>query len=332
MPASRCVVATVAYLVLHAVGWVRLPGTAPLPEATVTAAKQSPFEGIFNQGTGETNAIATRFHGTGVWARDVEADLTRRLSASGILDCSDGRPKVVNDGHALKSIPLPELPPLATAGIDRQIATDIAAVLGRQDEHSDAKEPPDGSIAGLPDADKPLSVMIGIEPGAELWIYPNGCHDKSGAWLVSLNVGEVLVWKGDLVHAGKGYGVEHYRIHAYVDPPADIYDRPKGETQHCGLARVLFDSSSTERPPGESANVEGGFAERVARVRERKAAEAAAKKAAHRELIAGAVERAVANANRAATAAAAAAAAHLQRQQKRATPQSPSLSGGGQSE
>ena len=44
---------------------------------------------------------------------------------------------------------------------------------------------------------------------------------------VEIEVGDILVWRGDLVHAGPGYNVEHYRIHAYVDPPPAIYRRPR---------------------------------------------------------------------------------------------------------
>ena len=34
--------------------------------------------------------------------------------------------------------------------------------------------------------------------------------------------------------AGAGYAVEHTRIHAYVDPPAHVYERPFGKTNRCG--------------------------------------------------------------------------------------------------
>ena len=73
--------------------------------------------------------------------------------------------------------------------------------------------------------------MLGIEPGTKLWVFPEGC-DGPGQ-LVHIGVSDMLVWRGDLVHAGAGYAQEHTRVHAYVDPPADLYERPKGRTNRC---------------------------------------------------------------------------------------------------
>ena len=52
--------------------------------------------------------------------------------------------------------------------------------------------------------------------------------------LVELELGDMLVWRGDLVHAGAGYDVEHVRVHAYIDTPDHIYRRPRGRTNLCG--------------------------------------------------------------------------------------------------
>mmetsp|Transcript_38854 Transcript_38854/g.125601 ORF Transcript_38854/g.125601 Transcript_38854/m.125601 type:complete len:113 (+) Transcript_38854:487-825(+) len=106
----------------------------------------------------------------------------------------------------------------------------------------------------LADADMPLSVMLGVMPNTGLWIFPAGCCGaecggdaaggdaaggedgcgEEGAFLLPIGVGEMVVWRGDLVHAGAGYAEpEHFRVHAYVDPPARIYQRPKGKTNLC---------------------------------------------------------------------------------------------------
>ena len=79
----------------------------------------------------------------------------------------------------------------------------------------------------------PLSALLAIEPGTKLWVFPNGCEAEEDAFLATIEVGEVMVWRGDLVHAGAGYAVEHTRIHAYVDPPASVYARPTGKTNLC---------------------------------------------------------------------------------------------------
>ena len=64
----------------------------------------------------------------------------------------------------------------------------------------------------------------------------------------------MLVWRGDLVHAGAGYGVDHYRIHAYVDSP--FFNREKG-TGLC-LRRTLFGApdASADRESGCSIGAE----------------------------------------------------------------------------
>lgn len=79
----------------------------------------------------------------------------------------------------------------------------------------------------------PLSAMLAVQPGTRLWIYPRGCEAAEAAYALGLDVGDLLVWRGDLVHAGAGYAEEHCRVHAYVDPPQHIYRRPKAQTHRC---------------------------------------------------------------------------------------------------
>ena len=153
---------------------------------------------------------------------------------------SDGRRKEVNDCYALKSTPcIPK-------ELARPDVSDEVAVIGRQPRHWDVPDQPSGECLKdleLPATDVPLSVMVAIEPGAKLWIYPEGCDSSEDtALLVNLEVGDVLVWRGDLVHAGAGYGVEHYRIHAYIDSP--FFYREKG-TGRC-LRRALFGNARAE--------------------------------------------------------------------------------------
>ena len=52
-----------------------------------------------------------------------------------------------------------------------------------------------------------------------LWVFPDGCEHPESKVLVRLDVGDVLLFQGDVVHAGAGYASEHFRIHAYIDPP-----------------------------------------------------------------------------------------------------------------
>lgn len=161
-----------------------------------------------------------------------------------MLSCSGGKVKTVRDCYALRSLPC--------ASASTPNAAALAARIGRQPAHSDAPEPrPKGEGGGgrggegnkptvdtLDDVDVPLSAMLAIQPGTCLWIYPDGCGGvggggADGAELVWLEVGEMLIWRGDLVHAGAGYAREHVRVHTYVDPPADIFERRRGQTNLC---------------------------------------------------------------------------------------------------
>jgi len=56
---------------------------------------------------------------------------------------------------------------------------------------------------------KPAGVILAIEEGTTFEEYPNTTH--------KLNVGDILVFDGDVVHAGSAYAKENVRVHAYID-------------------------------------------------------------------------------------------------------------------
>ena len=208
---------------LHREGWVLLPSSLYIEEATLAAIRSSTFEPIFN-GHSTDEAPLRHMGREWQWATLMEERLGAALSSAGLLRCADGiRSKSVRDCYALRSLPLPGV----TDGT-------LAALEGRQPAHSDSPEPPDGgSLSTIADEDFPLSVMLAVQSGTRLWVYPEGCDGP--AELLPLRVGDLLVWRGDLVHAGAGYTEEHVRVHAYVDPPPDIFQRPFGKTNRCGL-------------------------------------------------------------------------------------------------
>ena len=243
---------------LHMRGWVILPRKLLLPPDVLSAVDETPFdEPIFN---GEQSGEARRrLQGRSYrWALAVEQLLAARLESVGLLACSDGSLKVVNDCYALRSLPHP-----ATANSEDQqgnregqaggkdanacdvqvVGEDVVyatALAGRQPTHSDAPLPEDNSagLSELSDVDIPLSAMVAIQKGTRLWVWPEGCPSGASAderaQLLELELGQVLVWRGDLVHAGAGYVQQHTRLHAYVDPPPHIYRRPRGRTNLCG--------------------------------------------------------------------------------------------------
>ena len=212
-----------AFVTLHRQGWVVLPQRLPpLDEATLHAIVHgTKFEPIFNgHAPGEE---PLRFMGTnGGWQPTLEWAFTAALGSAGLLACSDGSTKVVNDCYALRS--------LACADDEH-----VAEALGRQPAHSDSPAAAEGKpqLAELHDADVPLSVLLAIMPGTKLWVFPSGCDSPDEAFVVHLDVGQLMVWRGDLVHAGAGYAHEHVRVHSYADPPACYYERPTGKTNLC---------------------------------------------------------------------------------------------------
>ena len=68
-------------------------------------------------------------------------------------------------------------------------------------------------------SDAPMSVMLAVMPGTRLRIFANA------KWhILNLKVGDVVVFRGNVLHNGLGYPREHLRIHAYLYPPG--YDHP----------------------------------------------------------------------------------------------------------
>lgn len=55
---------------------------------------------------------------------------------------------------------------------------------------------------------KPLGVLVALQSGTKFKEYPCTTH--------TLGAGDVLVFEGDVPHAGAGYDHENMRIHAYV--------------------------------------------------------------------------------------------------------------------
>ena len=59
-----------------------------------------------------------------------------------------------------------------------------------------------------------MSLLLAIMPGTRLRLFANR------RWqLLELDVGDVLVFAGDVKHNGVGYAAEHLRIHAHLYPP-----------------------------------------------------------------------------------------------------------------
>ena len=63
---------------------------------------------------------------------------------------------------------------------------------------------------------KPASVILALEPGARVIFFEDE-YMATGKVPVQLNPGDLLVFDGDVSHAGASYAMPNTRIHVYLD-------------------------------------------------------------------------------------------------------------------
>lgn len=79
---------------------------------------------------------------------------------------------------------------------------------------------------GMRDRELPLSAMLALED-CTLDVWPGALNlrkkdpSKPGVegMLVKLKKGQLLIFRGDLVHAGSAYASSNFRLHFYLDHP-----------------------------------------------------------------------------------------------------------------
>ena len=65
---------------------------------------------------------------------------------------------------------------------------------------------------------QPRGVVLACEDGARLVVF-RGVDDVEGEY-IELNAGDVLLFDGDVLHAGALYEKDNLRVHVYLDVPA----------------------------------------------------------------------------------------------------------------
>ncbi len=90
---------------------------------------------------------------------------------------------------------------------------------------------PDEELRAVSDETMPLAMIVCLMPETRLKIWPHSARlaTSEPALLtrvkpipcqeVELDRGDILVFRGDFVHAGSGYKADNYRIHYYLDSP-----------------------------------------------------------------------------------------------------------------
>ncbi len=91
----------------------------------------------------------------------------------------------------------------------------------RQQAHTDYE--PTGGILEVPNEDIPLAAVLALEDNTKLVVWPGSIgfdftdfKENDGIELV-FNAGDLVVFRGDLVHAGAAYQEENIRLHCYLD-------------------------------------------------------------------------------------------------------------------
>lgn len=96
----------------------------------------------------------------------------------------------------------------------------------KQRFHGDSTFPRKYLDEGVPWGDVPLVMFLATEDDTRLHVRP---FDKDGAEeTVTLNAGDLVIFRGDLSHAGAAYDKNNLRIHVYID--SKLYKRRKGDT------------------------------------------------------------------------------------------------------
>ena len=94
----------------------------------------------------------------------------------------------------------------------------------RQSAHTDYV--PTEEIVDATDEEIPLLFLLALEEGTRLCVWPrshrlfrDGLRRAVSCEEVEMSVGDAILFRGDLVHAGSSYERDCIRIHAYIDSP-----------------------------------------------------------------------------------------------------------------
>jgi len=191
-------------------------GSGPTLPSLKEVVEQTSFESsIFNYGFDEEGepilcpvGEGDRWHGReardggdAAWVGEHDRAVTEWLDKElNWLATTTGGSKSVNDTHALK------------AGVNSD--GEEATTREQRPLHADSCWP--NTASRTPWGDAHLVILEALQDGTKLPVWPKkGCRQ----W-IELNAGDVVVFRGDLIHCGAEYTGLNVRIHTYVDSPA----------------------------------------------------------------------------------------------------------------
>jgi len=184
---------------LHRRGLEVVQNAVRLTHATKAQIRQSPCEDIFNRKTksGRLTADGKRQQTKGEpeWTPAVRAQLEGAIRAQGVLRCSQGEKSLA-----------------------RLVAIQSHKRTHRRKKHQPrhADSAPRNSLRDQRPEDVPLACIVALQDGTRLHVWP---FDTGVKEVVVLNEGDMLLFRGDLGHAGAEYDEENWRLHVYIDSP-----------------------------------------------------------------------------------------------------------------
>ena len=188
---------------LHMDGFAVYRNAFELDSDTRDAIYESRYLPIFNGlKDDQLTYDGKRLQAEGEWRSAYRKALHRFVQSQGLMQCKNGT-KEIKDVYALKSLPgCPMQPKHADSSLEKGMRL---------------MEP----------SDVPLAAIYALEPDTRLmvWRFDSG---KSSAIVMQPN--DLVVFRGDLAHAGFEYEVENTRLHAYIDSSAHGCKRLRGKT------------------------------------------------------------------------------------------------------
>lgn len=187
-------------------GFYIVKGAHQVSESTKAEIRASKaWENIFNgrsrNGKLTHDGFRRQTQGDEGWESQVKPHLKETLRELGVLECSDGQEKTLNILVALKSL-------------------QRAKKKRHQPRHADSANR--NSLRESNPKDVPSAALLAIQPRTRLHVWP---FDTDREEVVEMDEGDLIIFRGDLGHAGAEYDEEdlidgaHLRLHVYIDSP-----------------------------------------------------------------------------------------------------------------
>jgi hypothetical protein len=185
---------------LHRRGLEVVKNAMRLSDATKRQVHRSDYgEELFNKTTPSGNVapdgLRQQTTGDPEWTPGVRAELEGLIRAQGVLRCSQGE-KSLARLVAIRSLPRKH---------HRK---------KHQPRHADSAER--NSLRSERPEDVPLACIVALQNGTRLHVWP---FDTGKEEVIVLDEGDMLLFRGDLGHAGAEYDEENWRLHVYIDSP-----------------------------------------------------------------------------------------------------------------